>query len=241
MRSVTVYTDEICTLCHSVENLLNVREIPYEKVMITPGSDEHEQLVDRSGLQDAAAGLHRLAAARRLPGDARRRPGGHARRPARRLTPKAPDGPLHFLKSCATSSSTRPSPARSARGVKMFLRSRGVEFREINLAGDRRRASPRSPSGPGLMTLPQVTVGGILVGGYEETVGLPVGPARRSARGLAAPQRSAARAASRPRLAGLAGVRAAPRGDELAHRRRRRRCTARPRGGGRGTRSERRR
>ena len=50
MRPVTVYTDEICTLCHSVENLLNVREIPYEKVMITPGSDEHEQLADRSGL-----------------------------------------------------------------------------------------------------------------------------------------------------------------------------------------------
>jgi glutaredoxin 3 len=51
MRRVTVYTDEICTLCHSVENLLNVREIPYEKVMITPGSDEHEQLAERSGLQ----------------------------------------------------------------------------------------------------------------------------------------------------------------------------------------------
>ena len=50
MRTVTVYTDEICTLCHSVENLLNVREIPYEKVMITPGSDEHEKLTERSGL-----------------------------------------------------------------------------------------------------------------------------------------------------------------------------------------------
>ena len=49
MRPVTVYTDEICTLCHSVENLLNVREIPYEKVMIKPGSDEHEQLAARSG------------------------------------------------------------------------------------------------------------------------------------------------------------------------------------------------
>ena len=49
MRPVTVYTDEICTLCHSVENLLNVRDIPYEKVMITPGSDEHEKLAERSG------------------------------------------------------------------------------------------------------------------------------------------------------------------------------------------------
>lgn len=50
MRPVTVYTDEICTLCHSVENLLNVRDIPYEKVMINPGSDEHEALAARSGL-----------------------------------------------------------------------------------------------------------------------------------------------------------------------------------------------
>lgn len=49
MRQVTVYTDEICTLCHSVENLLNVRDIPYEKVILTPGSDEHEQLAARSG------------------------------------------------------------------------------------------------------------------------------------------------------------------------------------------------
>jgi glutaredoxin 3 len=51
MRPVTVYSDEICTLCHSVENLLNVREIPYEKVMVTEGSDEHEQLAARSGMR----------------------------------------------------------------------------------------------------------------------------------------------------------------------------------------------
>jgi glutaredoxin 3 len=50
MRPVTVYTDEICTLCHSVENLLNAREIPYEKVIVTEGSDEHEQLAGRSGM-----------------------------------------------------------------------------------------------------------------------------------------------------------------------------------------------
>jgi glutaredoxin 3 len=50
MRAVTVYSDEICTLCHSVENLLNVREIPYEKVMITEGSDEHDALAARSGM-----------------------------------------------------------------------------------------------------------------------------------------------------------------------------------------------
>jgi glutaredoxin 3 len=51
VRPVTVYTDEICTLCHSVENLLNVRDIPYEKVMINPGSDEHAELEARSGLK----------------------------------------------------------------------------------------------------------------------------------------------------------------------------------------------
>ena len=50
MRPVTVYTDEICTLCHSVENLLNVRDIPYEKVIIREGSDEHRELEQRSGM-----------------------------------------------------------------------------------------------------------------------------------------------------------------------------------------------
>ena len=50
MRTVTVYSDEICTLCHSVENLLNVREIPYEKVMVTEGSDDHKALAERSGM-----------------------------------------------------------------------------------------------------------------------------------------------------------------------------------------------
>lgn len=51
MRPVTVYTDEICTLCHSVENLLNVREIPYEKVMVEEGTDAYEQLVARTGMK----------------------------------------------------------------------------------------------------------------------------------------------------------------------------------------------
>jgi glutaredoxin 3 len=50
MRSVTVYTDEVCTLCHSVENLLNVRDIPYEKVVVAEGSDEHRRLAERSGM-----------------------------------------------------------------------------------------------------------------------------------------------------------------------------------------------
>jgi len=50
MRKVTVYSSEICTLCHSVENLLNVREIPYEKVMLVEDSDEHAALTERSGM-----------------------------------------------------------------------------------------------------------------------------------------------------------------------------------------------
>jgi glutaredoxin 3 len=51
MRSVTVYSDEICTLCHSVENLLNVREIPYEKVMVEEGTDAYDELVQRTGMK----------------------------------------------------------------------------------------------------------------------------------------------------------------------------------------------
>ena len=51
MRSVTVYTSETCTLCHSVENLLNVREIPYEKVILLEESDEHRALEERSGMK----------------------------------------------------------------------------------------------------------------------------------------------------------------------------------------------
>lgn len=53
--------------------------------------------------------------------------------------------------------------------VKMLLRSREIEFREVDLTGD--------PSGvvalaekTGMMTLPQVLIDGILVGGYQETV-----------------------------------------------------------------------
>ncbi len=51
MRPVTVYSDEICTLCHSVENLLNVREIPYEKVMVEEGTDAYDELVRRTGMK----------------------------------------------------------------------------------------------------------------------------------------------------------------------------------------------
>ncbi|HWI07287.1 MAG TPA: glutaredoxin domain-containing protein [Solirubrobacteraceae bacterium] len=52
--------------------------------------------------------------------------------------------------------------------VKMLLRSRGIDFREENLAG-RPDAIVELARKTGMMTLPQVTVGNILVGGYQET------------------------------------------------------------------------
>jgi glutaredoxin 3 len=52
--------------------------------------------------------------------------------------------------------------------VKMLLKAREIAFDEVNLAGD--------PDGfvelaqkTGMMTLPQVVVGGTFVGGYQET------------------------------------------------------------------------
>jgi glutaredoxin 3 len=51
VRPVTVYTSETCTLCHSVENLFNVREIPYEKVLLLEDSPQHEELTQRSGMK----------------------------------------------------------------------------------------------------------------------------------------------------------------------------------------------
>ncbi|MDQ3677401.1 MAG: glutaredoxin 3 [Actinomycetota bacterium] len=51
MRAVTVYSSEMCTTCQSVENLLNAREIPYEKIMIDEASEEHRELEERSGMK----------------------------------------------------------------------------------------------------------------------------------------------------------------------------------------------
>lgn len=51
MRPVTVYTSETCTLCHSVENLFNMREIPYEKVLLLEDSPQHEEPKQRTGMQ----------------------------------------------------------------------------------------------------------------------------------------------------------------------------------------------
>jgi len=52
--------------------------------------------------------------------------------------------------------------------VKMLLRSQEIDFEEINLAGDPEGVIALAEK-TGMMTLPQVTVGGILVGGYDET------------------------------------------------------------------------
>ena len=52
--------------------------------------------------------------------------------------------------------------------VKMLLKARGIDFREENLAG-RPDAVVELAQKTGMMTLPQVMVGGILVGGYNET------------------------------------------------------------------------
>ena len=52
--------------------------------------------------------------------------------------------------------------------VKMLLNSQGVAFREENLAG-RPDDVVALAEKTGMMTLPQVVVGSILVGGYNET------------------------------------------------------------------------
>ncbi|MEA2233041.1 MAG: glutaredoxin 3 [Solirubrobacteraceae bacterium] len=52
--------------------------------------------------------------------------------------------------------------------VKMLLRSREIDFREINLVGDP-SAVVELAEKTGMMTLPQVLIDGILVGGYQET------------------------------------------------------------------------
>ncbi|HUR86683.1 MAG TPA: glutaredoxin domain-containing protein [Solirubrobacteraceae bacterium] len=52
--------------------------------------------------------------------------------------------------------------------VKMLLQSRGVDYEEINLAGDP-SAFVDLAQKTGMMTLPQVVIGGELIGGYKET------------------------------------------------------------------------
>ena len=50
MRKVTIYSQEVCTSCERVKNMLDAREIPYEEVVINPGSPELDELAQRSGM-----------------------------------------------------------------------------------------------------------------------------------------------------------------------------------------------
>ena len=52
--------------------------------------------------------------------------------------------------------------------VKMLLTAREIDFREINIAGDP-EAFVELAKSTGMMTLPQVFIGDVLVGGYNET------------------------------------------------------------------------
>ncbi|HEX8158298.1 MAG TPA: glutaredoxin domain-containing protein [Solirubrobacteraceae bacterium] len=52
--------------------------------------------------------------------------------------------------------------------VKMLLRAREIDFREIDLTGDREAVVDLAQK-TGMMTLPQVLIDGVLVGGYQET------------------------------------------------------------------------
>lgn len=52
--------------------------------------------------------------------------------------------------------------------VKMLLKAREIDFKEINLAGDPEGFVDLAQK-TGMMTLPQVVVGGTLLGGYQET------------------------------------------------------------------------
>jgi glutaredoxin 3 len=52
--------------------------------------------------------------------------------------------------------------------VKMLLKARKIEFREINISGDP-QAFVELAKNTGMMTMPQVFIGEVLVGGYQET------------------------------------------------------------------------
>jgi glutaredoxin 3 len=51
MRKVTVYDTELCLDCWSVQKIFEKREIPYEHVVVPEGSEAHEQLTQRTGMQ----------------------------------------------------------------------------------------------------------------------------------------------------------------------------------------------
>ena len=52
--------------------------------------------------------------------------------------------------------------------VKMLLKARDIAFREVNVGADP-EAFVELAKSSGMMTLPQVFIGDVLVGGYQET------------------------------------------------------------------------
>jgi glutaredoxin 3 len=50
MRTVTIYSTEVCRSCEQVKGMLAAREIPYEEVVIQHDSPELEELAQRSGM-----------------------------------------------------------------------------------------------------------------------------------------------------------------------------------------------
>jgi glutaredoxin 3 len=50
MRTVTIYSTEVCRSCEQVKGMLDAREIPYEEVVVQHDSPELEELAQRSGM-----------------------------------------------------------------------------------------------------------------------------------------------------------------------------------------------
>ncbi|MGI8730291.1 MAG: glutaredoxin [Solirubrobacteraceae bacterium] len=50
MRTVTLYSTEVCSSCDQVKALFDARDIPYEEVVVMPDSPELEELSARSGM-----------------------------------------------------------------------------------------------------------------------------------------------------------------------------------------------
>jgi glutaredoxin 3 len=50
VRTVTIYSTEVCQSCEQVKGMLDAREIPYEEVVVQHDSPELEELAQRSGM-----------------------------------------------------------------------------------------------------------------------------------------------------------------------------------------------
>jgi glutaredoxin len=50
VRTVTIYSTEVCQSCEQVKGMLDAREIPYEEVVLQHDSPELEALARRSGM-----------------------------------------------------------------------------------------------------------------------------------------------------------------------------------------------